>query len=193
MIEEHAPHWLPLYCCQNEPAARADVGRYAILQVHGGVYADMDTECVRPVKLFLGVDGASLRVQIYSLQWRKLLYRRVPYELVANSVIASTAGHPIWSAVHGEIAHRNDHRRNVVWRTGPEMFWPLVKEFAVQNPGEVDFVGLRHIVTSFWLPKWFMRWYGLMQHEVCILDFNDSGRAAARRILMNWLPFGDRV
>ena len=39
LMTEKAPEWLLLYNWQNEVVARADVGRYVVLQQYGGLYA----------------------------------------------------------------------------------------------------------------------------------------------------------
>jgi len=188
-LERSAPQWLPLYTCQSDLYARSDVGRYAILQEFGGLYADMDTWCVRPVMRFLQRGPAPLRVQIYSPAFKKSQYHPQRYDLVANSIIACVPRHPIWNLVREQIARRNDPVMTVPWRTGPEMFWPIVKSFSEANPHEVEFVGRRHILTSFFLPRAYMHWYGWTRRNVCILDFNDAGRAAAVREMRNVLRY----
>lgn len=179
----HAPQWLAVYLREKDPVARADVGRYAVLQHHGGLYADMDTECVRPVRDFLAMEGAALRVQLYENLWVRADRRGVAYERVANSIIASEPGHGIWTSVLEEIGRRKFDGVPVVCRTGPVMFWPLVQSLEEQQPGSVEFIGKRRIFTSCVAPRLYMHWYGWTRRSVCILDFNDSGRRAVERSL----------
>jgi len=183
-LKEYQPHWLPLYECQQDLYARSDVARYALLEHYGGLYADMDTWCVRPVSRFVHTGAASLKVQIYSPSYKKSQFHPTRYDLVANSIIACTPGHPIWEQVREEIARRNDPVMTVPWRTGPDMFWPIVKQYSEDNPQQVEFVGRRNILTTFFLPRAYMHWYGWTRRKVCVLDFNDSGRAAVVRELI---------
>lgn len=42
------------------PVERADVFRYAMVFVHGGVYADLDVECVRPIDTWPGISNGGI-------------------------------------------------------------------------------------------------------------------------------------
>jgi len=44
------------YAALPAGAARADVARYAILSAHGGVYADLDAQCLRSLEPLLALD-----------------------------------------------------------------------------------------------------------------------------------------
>ncbi|CAE7941448.1 SUR1 [Symbiodinium sp. KB8] len=50
LFQEHLPEFFELYqsiaSCLQAPISKADLSTYAILYVHGGVYADMDTGAV---------------------------------------------------------------------------------------------------------------------------------------------------
>ena len=48
LIRTRYPWFLPTYDAYPTPIQRADVARYLIAHHHGGVYADLDTECFSP-------------------------------------------------------------------------------------------------------------------------------------------------
>lgn len=177
LMHEKAPEWLPLYKSQREVVARADIGRYVLLQQYGGLYADIDTRCVRPVIKMLAASEASLYVQLYSQPWRWRRPHRIRYHKIANSVISCSPHHRIWRTVRSSIARRN---RNpfmpLTLRTGPEMFWPIVQRVIERDPNDVEILDHRRILTAFYLPRAYMHWYGFTRRGVCVLDFNDSGR-----------------
>ena len=49
LVAERLPDLLPTYDGYPYAILRADAFRYAVLLVEGGVYADMDVECLRPL------------------------------------------------------------------------------------------------------------------------------------------------
>eukprot|EP00041_Stephanoeca_diplocostata_P007166 m.98897 g.98897 ORF g.98897 m.98897 type:complete len:342 (-) comp16763_c0_seq2:127-1152(-) len=51
-VTQRAPHWfIPTYELYMHPIQRVDVFRYVLLLVWGGVYADLDNECLTPPRL----------------------------------------------------------------------------------------------------------------------------------------------
>lgn len=56
LFTEHLPEFLPTYQALEKPVQKADLFRYAVLYVHGGVYADMDAVCVQPLEDWLRPD-----------------------------------------------------------------------------------------------------------------------------------------
>lgn len=51
-VTQRAPHWfVPTYELYMHPIQRVDVFRYILLLVWGGVYADLDNECLAPPEL----------------------------------------------------------------------------------------------------------------------------------------------
>lgn len=53
-IEKYYPWFLPIYDAYPREIYRADAVRYFFLYQFGGLYADMDTECLRPVTPLFG-------------------------------------------------------------------------------------------------------------------------------------------
>jgi mannosyltransferase OCH1-like enzyme len=166
-----APEWWAVYSVQPEVEAKADVARYALLHAIGGLYADIDTECRRPIGPLLARSNSRLHATYYSGD------RRSPIECATNSVVASCPRHPIWSLVLRRLEGNGLHML-VVCRTGPDMLRPLLRQYAEDNPGDVTLIGYPHAITTFIMPRVSMRALSWMRRENCILDFNDSGRRA---------------
>lgn len=84
LVETHYPSFLPVYDGYRHRIQRCDAIRYFILHQYGGVYLDMDIECLRPIdELVAGRElllGAGIRGY-------------------TNAVMGSVAGHPLWPRV----------------------------------------------------------------------------------------------
>eukprot|EP00877_Chromochloris_zofingiensis_P011964 jgi/Chrzof1/7020/Cz02g07260.t1 len=49
LVAQNFPALLPYYEALVAPVERADLFRYLVMEVHGGVYADIDVACVHPI------------------------------------------------------------------------------------------------------------------------------------------------
>jgi mannosyltransferase OCH1-like enzyme len=168
-LAAEAPMWLPLYERQEEMAAKADIARYALLAARGGMYADIDTECVASLTGIPELRESELLIQ------KPLHFPLV--QVYCNSLIASTPAHPIWEEVRAAI-EQNPWSPFVPARTGPMLLWSVVKDHSQRYHDSVCFWNRRQILTSFYLPRAYMRWYSSVHPRMCVLDFNDSLRAA---------------
>lgn len=86
-ISEQFPWFLKTYDAYPAEIFRADAVRYFFLLHHGGLYADMDTECLRPVGDTLGSGDVVL--------CRMGRNRRFAHS-VPNAVMASRPGQIFW-------------------------------------------------------------------------------------------------
>ncbi len=59
-VGEHYPDFLPTFCSYKQVILRADAGRYLLLHHFGGVYADLDCECVAPFDPIMAEDRVVL-------------------------------------------------------------------------------------------------------------------------------------
>ncbi|KAI8474887.1 MAG: hypothetical protein J3K34DRAFT_406116 [Monoraphidium minutum] len=105
-----------LYRSLETPVERADLWRYAVMCTHGGIYADADTLCVRPVQewnrenghdaeVFFGVEDVFRRDPIGGHSGWGVNQGRfgVQFEQWA---LASAPGHPVYCGVPQLISER---------------------------------------------------------------------------------------
>ena len=98
-IAAQYPLFLPIYDDYAAPICRADAIRYFLLRHFGGVYADLDFECLRPLAPLLEGRGAVLGLEPTS---HVASHRQQGYELdwiICNALMASEPGHPFWDHV----------------------------------------------------------------------------------------------
>ena len=122
LVASRYPWLLRMYDGYESPIQRADVARYVIAHAHGGVYADLDTECFRPMGPLLG--GASL---VLSYKLGANFSRGA-----CNSIFGSAAGHPFWKVVFDVLRNRSatplDAGHTVVlYTTGPAVLREAVR------------------------------------------------------------------
>ena len=116
-VAEHYPDFLELYCSLPSGVMRADAGRYMLLHHFGGLYADIDTECLGSLDAIEAETRIVLSLEP-STHWHPIASQRgMPY-LVFNGIMASPARHPFWLHVL-ELMRRNFCARNVIDATGP--------------------------------------------------------------------------
>ena len=112
------PEFLELYLGYPNIVQRADLGRYLLLHHFGGVYADVDTDCLASLDVLAGED----RVVFCEEPGRHWDQARVVGldRLYFNGTIASPAGHPFWPHLL-DIVRRCRHaaEKDVIGSTGP--------------------------------------------------------------------------
>jgi Glycosyltransferase sugar-binding region containing DXD motif/Glycosyl transferase family 2 len=98
-IAANYPSFLPVYDAYPEPVMRADALRYCLLDHFGGVYADLDYECLKPIdailrgrRLVLGREPPA-HAQIAEVRNSGLGW------LASNALIASVPAHSFWRHV----------------------------------------------------------------------------------------------
>lgn len=117
VAEEH-PALLPVFRGYADPIARIDLARYLILRRFGGVYADLDFECLRPVDGLL--DGRSFVVGLEPEEHGRLakaVERGLP-RILCPSFLASVPGHPFWDHLLARLVEAR-HCSDVLDATGP--------------------------------------------------------------------------
>src|SRR4051812_27466191 len=97
LAAEHFPHLIEMFRAYPLPIMRADLGRYMVLAVHGGVYADLDAEALgsfaafhREARPVFAEDPVSHALNSAP---RACGFGR----LIGNAVMASPPGHPFWA------------------------------------------------------------------------------------------------
>ncbi|MGY1583141.1 glycosyltransferase [Streptomyces sp. MN13] len=173
-LQEHYPWFLPIYDGYPEPIMRADAIRYFLLDHFGGLYVDLDFECLRPVDALL--DGRELVLGCEPESHTRLLLARQRGldRIVGNAFIASRPGHPFWAHVHRQLvgAHRMSGALDVtgpffltravdrapepssVTVLGPEVLYPEVSPYARElfGPQEADYA--QAYAVHHWSGSW---------------------------------------
>jgi mannosyltransferase OCH1-like enzyme len=97
LVAENYPALLPLYEAYPTNVQRADLFRYLAVHLHGGVYADVDMECLKPLGPLLDRQTCVLGIEaVFGDYLRRRLGYHEPYQ-VANCIFAAEPGHPFFS------------------------------------------------------------------------------------------------
>ncbi len=117
LVRDRYPGLLDLYDSYGSNVNRADVARYLMLHHYGGLYADLDTECLRPLDSLLHgspqcIIGCEPRLHAEQLYGRA--------RLACNAVMLSSPGHPFWEHVIAVLID-SAGENSVIETTGPVM------------------------------------------------------------------------
>jgi len=122
-VREQAEDFLPLFLAYPLSICRADLGRYLILQRVGGVYADLDCQCLQSITPLLGGRELVISAEPQAHHAQVSFQERGFSQIVCPSFIASEPGHPFWRDVAKEL-QRHDPAQvltstDVLDATGP--------------------------------------------------------------------------
>ncbi len=117
LVQTCYPELEELYLSYPKPVQRADMARYLILHHHGGVYADIDTECMAPLdviaddtRIIFSTEPFEHAYQVQRLQMENMLF---------NGVMASPERHPFWLHVCDAMVRCRHGKAHVLESTGP--------------------------------------------------------------------------
>lgn len=116
-VAQHYPQLLSTYCAYPSGVQRADAARYMLLHHFGGVYADLDCECLASFDSLLTEDRIVLCKEPEPHAQDQIGFRNLPY-LLFNGTIASPPGHPFWSHLLDQLP-ANKNAQEVLDSTGP--------------------------------------------------------------------------
>jgi glycosyltransferase involved in cell wall biosynthesis len=135
VAEEH-PALLPVFRGYADPIARIDLARYLILRRFGGVYADLDFECLRPIDGML--EGRSFVVGLEPEEHGRLAKaaeRGLP-RILCPSFLASVPGHPFWDHLLARLVEARQCG-DVLDATGPFLLTRAHAGYAGEGPAAV--------------------------------------------------------
>ena len=120
LVARHYRWFLPIYDGYSEPIMRVDAARYLMMHRCGGVYADLDVLCLRPLQPLFGDHSLLLGEEPQAqLRLPKALERQFE-RIIANAVLISVPGHAFWEhVIHSLVASHREH--DVLDATGPFM------------------------------------------------------------------------
>jgi mannosyltransferase OCH1-like enzyme len=130
-IRRYYPAFLSQYDRYPWPIQRADAIRYFLLHHYGGLYVDLDFECLRPIEPLL--NGKTCVLGQESLEHCRL-FQRTP--IVCNALMAAEPGHRFFAAVIEQLpafAARPDAVQPILTTTGPFMLSDVYNGFACKE------------------------------------------------------------
>ncbi len=96
LIADHYSWFLPIYDLYPQPIMRTDTARCFILHHFGGIYADLDYECLKPFETLLAGKDLVLGCEPHSHVQRSQAQTRGFDFILSNAVMASVPGHRFW-------------------------------------------------------------------------------------------------
>ena len=138
------PWFLGTYDAYPEPIMRADAVRYFILHRYGGVYADLDYECLRPFYAIL--EGRQLVMGLEPSEHAETAEARASGSSgpVSNALMASIPGHAFWEHVFRKLMNDRNGRRPLdvtgsvlltrAWESYPDRAFISVLDAPLLNP-----------------------------------------------------------
>ena len=103
-IAQQATAFLPLFDNYIHGVCRADLGRYLLLQHYGGIYADLDCQCLRPLGSLLEGRELVIAAEPAFHQQQKHVIERGLNKVICPSFMASIPRHPFWDDVPKRMA-----------------------------------------------------------------------------------------
>ena len=119
-IKQHFPIFLDQYDNYPTNIQRVDAFRYFVLYKYGGIYIDMDFQCLKNITPL--IENASCVLGKEPAEHCAMHNKHV---IISNALMASTAGHPFMKALCYELendTHFTDHPNDrILETTGPFM------------------------------------------------------------------------
>lgn len=115
------PKFLPVYDSYPSQIFRVDAARYLVLKRQGGVFADLDMACLKPLDQLAGyLDHA-----VFGKQWDG---PTIENGIVCNALMASPPEHPLWDRIVGSLNVRSGIRQ-VLGATGPNFLTDYILNY----------------------------------------------------------------
>ena len=135
LIRQHYDWLLPTYDTYPYGIQRADMARLLYMHRFGGLYVDLDFECLRPFDELVDEGIVFLGREKGGVGWYK---RRLDY--ACNALLASPPGHPIWELCLDKLVHCARPQRRfepktayVLATTGPQILDTVIGEYLEHN------------------------------------------------------------
>ena len=130
LLRQRYPDFLHLYDKYPTMLQRADVMRYFVLYTFGGVYADLDMQCLKPIDPLLFNRSCVFSEEPYEHVY--ILNRRVGDANVMNGIMACRPGHPFFKELMAKLKlpqTKNTNIRDAVATTGPFFVDSVLKQY----------------------------------------------------------------
>ena len=132
LISERENNYLKFFDNYIHGICRADLGRYILMKHFGGIYVDLDCQCLRPIDELIKDKELILAPEPESHTQQKNVINRQLKQIICPSFIASKPMHPFWNDVLSTIAEYPaeliEDTDDVLDATGPFMLSRVVSE-----------------------------------------------------------------
>lgn len=164
-IRDNFPEYLELYLSYNHWIYKVDFFRYFAIYYYGGVFIDMDFECLKGIDdLLLLFKGAQVAFPAECSDNKTLLESPESHE---NNFLVSVPKHPFWQIVFNELKREHDGVfswpeslkavEEVMKRTGPFVLTRSLKQFPKERMSEIFVIPSEYLFPLSWneavLPK----------------------------------------
>lgn len=183
LIEEHIPELLPSYSNFDCVVARSDIGRYVILSVYGGLYADTDTICIKPIEDIVDLEHYTIITNVHDmLDVDHTIEQKL--EQVTNSVIFCQPKHPVIQDILQRISRYEDDGQFWINITGPPMLSKCVTQY-FNATQDVLLLNHKYIISAYYYPTVYLRYIVTRRYpKQFAIHFNCSARKL--REMINW-------
>ena len=129
LVAKKWPHYLSIYDGYPQELFRADAIRYIIIYEYGGIYADLDMECLKPLDPIADTHTCLLSQDPEA--HRVFEYKSIT-PFLTNAFMACQAGHPLFKTIIEKLPANSQYARTMYfpdssfWATGPKM---LIREY----------------------------------------------------------------
>jgi len=135
LVADRYPWFLATYDAFPRDIQRVDSAKYFILDTHGGIYADLDCECMKPLDALTSRGGA--------------IVSRTRDGVIDAAVLASPPGHVVWQRVFEQLRRPTLSARllrvipgfqasHVLLTTGTRMLKRVVGRYLESDPPPDD-------------------------------------------------------
>jgi len=147
-VAQHRPALLAIFDGYRHPICRVDLARYVLLATHGGVYADLDFECLKPLAPLLYSHGFLIGLEPAAHVALSSVRERGFTRLLSPALIASRAGHPFWECVFALIIEACD-AADPLDATGPYLLTRALERYRDPETIALAQAGLLHPLDKF--------------------------------------------
>lgn len=145
-IARYFPWFLETYDAYPAEIYRADMVRYFYLYVFGGFYADLDTQCLKPLDQVLSRGGVLLG--------KMKTEPASEHHSIPNAIMASTPREEFWLYVIANAAALSDRRVRPEEITGPALLRKALLSYQYGSPPPTDVIGeMRRLLRADLHPK----------------------------------------
>ena len=125
-VARHYPEMTEILEAYPTPIQRSDAARYLLLDHFGGVYADLDTECLRPIEPLLAEGELLLPLEPEEHLTSKVVREAGLARVIGNAWMASAPGHGFWKRVIDGLRNGRGEQ-NPLSATGPFFLTRLIE------------------------------------------------------------------